>query len=135
MELNYTEIAARAVAYAKQKNIILDYSEQSIEKVEEILGSYHDNLDSYDGEDGADILWNIAVHFGIYLGETLLRTHLEEKGFAWYLKEGTPALKKDNNEIYPISKAHKRILNGPEDDVRSFCKIAVMIADGTFSTS
>ncbi len=41
---------------------------------------------------------------------------------------------RDNNEIYPISKTHKRILNGPEDDVRSFCEIAVMIADGTFST-
>ncbi|MDE7417844.1 MAG: hypothetical protein K2N44_16335 [Lachnospiraceae bacterium] len=135
MELNYKEIAERAVAYAKQNNIILDYTEQSIEKVEEILGIYHENVENYDGEDGADTLWNIAVHFGIYLGETLLRIHLEEKGFTWYIKEGTPALKKDNNEIYPISKAHKRILNGPEDDVRSFCKIAIMIADGSFPTN
>lgn len=134
MEINYKEIAERAVTYAKQNNIILDYTEQSIEKVEEILGVYHDKLDSYDGEDGAEALWNVAVHFGIYLGETLLRMHLEEKGFAWCLREGTPALKKENNEIYPISKAHKRILNGPEDDVRSFCKIALMIADGAFPT-
>lgn len=114
MELNYQEIAERAVAYAKQNNIILDYTEQSIEKVEELLGSYHENLDNYNGEDGASTLWNIAVHFGIYLGETLLRIHLAEKGFAWYINEGMPALKK------------------PEDDVRSFCNIAIMIADGAF---
>lgn len=132
MELNYQEIAERAVAYANQNNIILDYTEQSIEKVEELLGNYHENLDNYNGEDGASTLWNIAVHFGIYLGETLLRIHLAEKGFAWYINEGMPALKKDHNEIYPISKAHKRILNGPEDDVRSFCNIAIMIADGAF---
>lgn len=135
MEINYREIAGQAVAYAKQYNIILDYTEQSIGKVDEILGVYHENLDRYDGEDGAETLWNIAVHFGIYLGETLLRTHLEEKGFAWCLKEGMPALKKENNEMYPISKAHKRILNGPEDDVRSFCKIAIMMADGTLTAN
>ncbi|MDE6619566.1 MAG: hypothetical protein K2K74_03570 [Lachnospiraceae bacterium] len=135
MELNYQEIAERAVAYAKQNDIILDYTEQSIEKVEEILAAYHENLDSYDGDDGASTLWNIAVHFGIYLGETLLRIHLGEKGFAWDINEGTPALKKENNEIYPVSKAHKRILNGPEDDVRSFCKVAIMIADGAFPSN
>ena len=66
MELNYEEIAERAVAYAKQNNIILDYTEQSIEKEEEILGIYHENQEDYDGEDGANALWNIAVHFGIY---------------------------------------------------------------------
>lgn len=134
MELNYTEIADRAVSYAKNSNIILDYSEKSIEEVDAILGCYHERLSEYDGEDGANTLWNIAVHFGIYLGETMLRLQLKEKGFAWYIDNGMPILKKDENEISPVTKAHKRILNGPEDSVKSFCDVAFSIANGEFPT-
>lgn len=133
MELNYTEIADRAVSYAKNSNIILDYSEKSIEEVDAILGCYYERLSEYDGEDGANTLWNIAVHFGIYLGETMLRLQLKEKGFDWYIDNGMPILKKDENEISPVTKAHKRILNGPEDSVKSFCDVAFSIANGEFS--
>lgn len=134
MELNYEEIAECAVAYAQKSNIELDYSRESIEAVDMILGQYYEHLAEYDGETGADALWNIAVHFGIYLGETMLRLHLQEKGYTWYLKDGLPVLKNDINEMSPISKTHKRILNGPEDSVRSFCDVAFMIADGKFPT-
>lgn len=132
MELNYGEIADRAVAAAKDSNIVLDFSEESIEEVDAILGAYHEQLSAYEGEKGANTLWNIAVHFGIYLGETMLRLQLKEKGFAWYIDDGIPILKKDANEISPVTKAHKRILNGPEDNVKSFCDVAFMIADGKF---
>ena len=54
MDINYREIAERAVAYAAQSKIQLDYSSEGFKK----------------GEDGAKTLWNIAVHFGIYLRET-----------------------------------------------------------------
>lgn len=64
----------------------------------------------------------------------MLRLHLQEKGYTWYLKDGLPVLKNDINEMSPISKTHKRILNGPEDSVRSFCDVAFMIADGKFPT-
>ncbi len=135
MDINYEEIADRASAHAKKNGIELDYSEKSIEEVETILGEYYDHLSEYDGEEGADTLWNVAVHYGIYLGETLLRLQLREKGFEWYIDEEMPVLKGEGNtQMSPITKAHKRILYGPDDDVKSFCDVAFAIADGKFPT-
>lgn len=133
MDINYKEIADRAVEYAKKSNIELDFSEKSIEKVDAILGCYYEHLAEYDGKEGRDTLWNIAVHFGIYLGETMLRLRLKAKGYEWYIDEGMPVLRTEKNyQISPITKAHKRILNGPEDNVKSFCDVAFLIADGKF---
>ena len=82
MDINYHEIAERAASHALKSNITLDYSEKSIAEVESILGTYYDHLAEYDGKEGADTLWNVAVHYGIYLGETMLRLGMKEKGFA-----------------------------------------------------
>ena len=135
MNINYQEIAERAVAYAAQSDIQLDFSAESFKRVDDILGSYHEHLSEYQGEDGAKTLWNIAVHFGIYLGETLLRLQLESQGYQWCIADGLPILEKDaRNQMSPITKAHKRILNGPEDSVKSFCEVALLIASGKFPT-
>lgn len=133
MELNYKEIAQKAAADAEKMNLKLDYTMQSIETLDQILDRYHENLAQYPGEEGEEALWNIAVRFGIYLGETLLRSHLAEKGFAWEEGEEIPILKNESSGISPITKVHKRILNGYEDNIKSFSEIAVMIADGRFS--
>ena len=135
MSINYKEIAARAVTYAKKNNITLDFSRASIEQVDFILQCYYEHLAEYDGEEGADTLWNIAVHFGVYLGETLLQNRLRDKGYAWHIEEGLPVLWKDErNTMSPITKAHKRILNGPSDSLESFYDVALSIADGGFPT-
>lgn len=135
MDINYGEIAERAVAYAENSNIVLDYSKESIKEVDSILGQYYEHAAEYDGEEGAKTLWNIAVHFGIYLGETMLRLKLGDMGYGWYEDDGLPVLVNgDNTRISPISKAHKRILNGPEDSVASFCDVAFTIAEGGFPT-
>lgn len=133
MDIDYRGLAERAVAYAAQSNIRLDYSQDSFARVDDILQVYFERLSEYQGEDGAKTLWNIAVHFGIYLGEALLRLSLGEKGYQWQMDDGLPVLLKDaGNQMSPITKAHKRILNGPEDSVKSFCDIALLIADGKF---
>ncbi len=74
MELNYKEIAQQAVSYAEGKNKTLDFSKKSIEEVDAILESYHTHLSEYEGEDGSNTIWNIAVHFGIYLGGDIIAT-------------------------------------------------------------
>lgn len=133
MEMNYDEVAGRAVAYAKKYHIDLDFTEKSIEAVDAILGAYFEHRLEYEGEDGADALWNIAVHFGIYLGETMLKIRLREKGYKWVLDDGLPVLQKDaQNQISPVTKAHKRILYGSEDSVKSFCDVAFAVANGEF---
>lgn len=136
MNLNYKEIAEKAVDYAARREITLDFSRQSIEEVDFILGWYYEHLDEYEGEAGANMLWNLSFHFGIYLGETMLRLELEEKGYEWQIAEGIPVLRKkdSNTEISPVTKAHKRIQNGFDDSVKSFCDVAFLIAGGEFPT-
>lgn len=134
MEIDYREIADKAVAYAAQSKLELDYSEESIARVDALLGAYHQRLSAYEGEDGAQTLWNVAVHFGIYLGETMLRLGLKDAGFVWRVDDGMPVLGKDKNEISPITKAHKRILYGAGDSVKSFCEVAFSVAAGKFPT-
>lgn len=132
MDINYEKIAGKAVEYAKSIDIKLDFSKESINSVEDILSLYNEHLDEYRGEEGADALWNIAVHFGIYIGETMLKLQLKDKGYEWYIDGSLPVLKNGNNVCSPITKAHKRILNGPEDNVKSFCDVAFLMADGKF---
>lgn len=134
--MNYKEIAEKAVEYAGRRDIMLDFSKESIEDVDFILGWYHEHLKEYEGEAGANTLWNLAFHFGIYLGETMLLLQLKEKGYEWHITEGIPVLRKNdsNTEISPVTKAHKRIQNGFDDSVKSFCDVAFLIADGQFPT-
>lgn len=135
MDINYREMAERAAAYAKKSNIDLDFSKSSLEKVDEILFSYHEHLNEYEGEEGEDTLWNIAVHFGIYVGETMLNVQLKDQGYQWCISDGIPIIKNESNvEMSPVTKAHKMILNGPEDSVKSFCNVAFSIANGDFPT-
>lgn len=135
MDINYKEIAAYAVAFAKKNQINLDFSEESIEKVDSILDYYYQNLDKFDSTQEEDTLWNIAVHFGIYLGETMLNLQLRNQGFEWIVSEEIPILRNEKKfEISPVTKAHKRILYGPDDSIKSFCSVVFSIADGDFPT-
>lgn len=125
-------IAEDAVRYAMQSGIVLDYTRESAKSVDTFLGVYHDSLDKYDGDDGAKTLWNVAVLFGAYIGEMLLRAGLAEKGFVWVEDDGTPILSIPGNQtaVSPISKAHKRILNGAEDSMKSFVDVVFSVVDG-----
>ena len=135
MDINYKEIAENAVAYAAQSNIELDFSKESFEKVDDLLQSYYEHLSEYQDEEGAKILWNTAVLFGIYVGEALLRLQLSAQGYQWIIDDRMPILQKDaGNQISPITKAHKRILYGPEDSIKSFCDVAFLVANGEFPT-
>lgn len=125
-------IAEDAVRYAMQNGIALDYTRESVQNVDTFLGNFHDSLDEYESDEGANILWNIAVLFGTYIGEMLLHSGLSEKGFAWVEDDGLPILQSPDTQIAvsPITKAHKRILNGAEDSVKSFVDVVFSAANG-----
>lgn len=131
MAIDYEQLAERAVSYGKQVGVSLDYTLDSLPYADMILDVYHKKLKQYDSNEGKETLWNIAVHFGIYLGETMLRVQLREQGFGWYLDEGMPVLQNcENIQLSPVTKAHKRILYGAGDSIVSFCKVALEIANG-----
>lgn len=126
------EIAESAVQYARERGAVLDYTKESLQTVDCFLGDCHDGSDRYDDEEGAKLLWNAAVLFGTYIGETLLRQGLAEKGFVWVEDDGLPVLNIPGGQttVSPISKAHKRIQNGEEDSITSFADVVFSIADG-----
>ncbi len=132
MDINYKQMADRVVAHAKAKNDVdLDFSRESLKKVDDILGYYNEHIEDYSGEEGEEILWNLAVYFGVYIGETLLRLQLKDNGYDWLVVDSLPVLQKDEkNSMSPIAKAHKRILYGAQDSVKSFCDIAFLIGKG-----
>ncbi len=130
MDINYTEIAEKAAESANHAGIALDFTKGTIKNVDVILEDYNRRLSEYKTKEGKDTLWNIAVYYGIYTGETLLRCGLREKGYDWKIDNELPVLANGNNMCSPITKAHKMILNGAEDSVSSFFDVALFIADG-----
>ncbi len=135
MDINYAEIAEKAAQSANRAGIALDFTKATMKNVDVILEDYNERLSEYETEDGKDTLWNIAVYYGIYTGETLLRCGLREKGYDWRVDDGLPVLAGGNNMLSPITKAHKMILNGCEDSVSSFFDVALYIAEGKLDTS
>ncbi|MDE7251537.1 MAG: hypothetical protein K2O32_01135 [Acetatifactor sp.] len=129
------DTAEHAVHFAAQSGIMLDYTRESAGRVDILLESYHNHLDEYDGDEGAQTLWNAAVLYGIYIGEVMLCSGLAERGFVWVKDDDLPILAildPDNHmEVSPITKAHKRILNGAEDGIESFVDVVFsVVADG-----
>jgi len=81
------EYAEGAVAYAKRAHgLVLDFSEQSVEEIDRILGSLTssgllvpDTMSAQDQEE----LWTYCKMLGGYVGEVIIRN----LGGAWELKE------------------------------------------------
>ncbi len=123
-----------AVQYAAQKGVTLDYTRESAKSVDELLEALHDSLDQFSDEQGKKALWNAAVMFGTYIGKMMLGAGLAEKGFTWVWDEGLPILRLSEGkmEISPITKAHKRILNGGEDSLKSFVDVAFSVIEREF---
>lgn len=119
--------------------MVLDFSEESVSLVDKILDIYHERYLNPEKDEGMikKHINSYAYIFGIYVGEVLLRNHA--KDYAWHDDEqvGIVLAKNEKNQINPIAKAYKQIMNGKEggDDIQSFYHIAVMIAKGQFPTS
>ena len=117
--------SATAIDYAKEFNKKLDYSPKSIEDLEEILDFYSKDIPVSKPTDNQ--IWSMSIIFGSYLGETLLKNGLLEKGYSW-IKDGSSTIPlligKDGWHSTPIDKVYKRLVNGNEDDVVSFYKAA-----------
>ena len=98
-------MAEDAVLFAMQSGIVLDYTKESAKNVDTLLGAHHDNLDKYDSDEGAKI---------------------------WVEDDGLPILSIPGTQTSasPITKAHKRILNGEEDSIKSFVDVVFSIVNG-----
>lgn len=115
-----------AIKYGSEFNKTLDYTNQSIIDLEEILDHYSKDISI--SKPTTNQVWSLATIFGFYLGETLLKNGFSEKGFIWGKEPSSnvPLLIKDNGAyLTPIDKVYKRLINGSVDNVSSFYKAAI----------
>lgn len=115
----------------------LDYTPASIPAVSRILDEYHRRY--LHPEEDQGLIHNkvnaFASIFGVYVGETLLRTH-PNSGYGWAEKEsfGLVVAKGEGYHIDAIAKAAKQIVNGREngDEIGSFFAVAEDLMEGRF---
>jgi len=111
-------IAKQTAKRAKNEfDIKFDFSRESVDRVEEILGKIHDTHLEIPLSD--DEISRLALRWGAYIGEVM--KHVRQGKWQRDSKlagPGTmPVVFGPGNEAFPRSWAFKRIADGPEDNV------------------
>lgn len=118
-------MAEGAVGEAKQQNVSLDYSADSVQHIEAILAKFHERYRS--GEMAHADVNRQAMRYGSYVGEVIRRM----KGGIWardHEQAGphTYPLSYGEHQSFPIMWCGKRMVNGPEDNVWHKFQIIVL---------
>ena len=118
---------------AEGHDMVLDFSDESIQGVSELLDFYHESY----LEAGENIIKEqpdtFAHIWGVYVGEILRRNY--GPSWAWEKAEyGLVLAKNEKNMINPVGKAHKHIVNGKEDgdDIGGFFSVAILFLQDKF---
>jgi hypothetical protein len=120
---NALEAAAEAVEFVRTKaHLELDYSPRSLENLDDVLEDIHKS-----GQKSHEMGGGVTC-FGCYLGEVLIR----DLGGQWrgreeagYRETAFPIVLAFSNgmALNPLGKVCKRIDNGAEDSLTSFCRM------------
>jgi hypothetical protein len=108
------KMADGAATLVAKVGVALDYTEDSIDRLEQYLAELHDFLRTSESTWTEKQTWSAAMTFGAYVGEVLRRAC----GGEW--QAGTidnPKLVIGLVEIAPPAKVWKRLKNGVEDHV------------------
>ena len=124
-------VCADAREIAADFSYPLNGTESDLLNLDVILSRLH--VDYENGNMEEPKLTNAAIIFGVYLGQLLLDLYMAKAGYSWDVSSGKPIVQlNENNSINPVNKVRKHIMNGEKDDILPFCKVAKMIAEGTF---
>lgn len=128
----YAPFYAQAAAEtAKESGIDLDYSPESLEKVDKII----EMLRASSGGFSPDVISSFVLGLGCYIGQVLV---MHAAGM-WKKSNETPLgealagwpivieLAGDNGVCNPIEKAFKRLINGAEDSVVPFGMFFILL--------
>jgi len=112
------DFAEQAVRLGREFKVDLDYSENSLQEVEHLLGRLHDDMSKSD----ANKIEEMAKIWGGYLGEVVRRRF----GGEWSV-EKYPAgdflivsLNVNGARLFPSMKVHKRLTEGSNENIWSF---------------
>lgn len=114
--------AAQAVTAAREFGADLDYSENSLREVEDILARMEQRAA---GSAGKEELDETCKMWGSYLGE-VVRRHF---GGAWSIETypgkqfATLTLSVGGSKLFPSMKVHRRLTHGESDSIWTFYKM------------
>src|SRR5260370_42396304 len=123
-EADVVTAAQQAIDFALQHfQLTLDYSDKSIQDVENVLARFHDDLPKglfqkiFRSRPSPERISPAVIEFGSYLGETLRR---RPSGSRWEKDNSSGrsvlCLTDGERKIWPHAKVHKRIVNDPEEN-------------------
>lgn len=118
--------ATDAVAAAGRRGVVLDYTEESLKGVDQLLGreSFIGKTPrSPESDDDEKLLWSCAQMFGGYVGEVVLRT-MGGKWIADPTSDGgvRPAVFVDGTRGFPVGKVWKRLTESEFDTLNGYCR-------------
>jgi len=111
--MNFKVMAKNAIEYAKCDGIVLDWTRESVLRVEQILIRYRTE---YSGQ--KDAKWKLSsfsADYAVYVGELMLKEGLKKRGFMWVTFNGIknlPVLKNGDEEIPLWTAARKIVFEG-----------------------
>ncbi len=121
------------IKFALQFGKNFSYRSGDIDDMEEILEILYNDYRSKKLTDEA--VERISLSLGIYLGQVMLDNELSKCGYSWNTDGNEPCLvKNDADQMYPVTKVWKRIINGNGDNVKSFYDVGIAIGQGRFHT-
>lgn len=109
--------AQSGVDFAQNCGVTLDYSESSIEKVEDIVGGLHNSM-ARDCPPAKEVE-RMCMMMGAYIGEVIKRRWGGQWGWESKLHPGQKLLTftASGIEMWPQAKVHQRLTEGPEDNL------------------
>jgi hypothetical protein len=94
----------------------LDWTDASIESVERMLKTLHEQMASAKPDDKT--IWTFAKAFGSYIGEVYRKRYGGEWGVVELGSDTFPGMKAAKGvEFWPWGKVYQRLVKGPENNV------------------
>jgi hypothetical protein len=116
------KMADGAVIFVAKVGVVLDYTADSIDRLEQYLSELHDFLRTPESTWTEAQKWSAALTFGAYVGEVLRRGY----GGEWQAGTlGSPKLVIGAVEIRPAEKVMKRLKNGVEDHIGLYYRMVL----------
>jgi hypothetical protein len=117
--------AQDAVESGKKFNKQLDFSERSIQQVEDICSQLYNDIPKgflnkmFKRSPSEDELIRMSNMFGGYIGQVLINN----LGGSWAAENNTIILKIGELKMFPTIKVYKRLKNGPEDNIYHYYQL------------
>lgn len=116
-----------AVDYAKQFNKTLDFSETSIQSLEDVCTLLYNEIPRgffakiFNKSPSEEAIIQMSKMLGAYIGEVMIKHYGGNWTIENFMNQGnTLVVNLEELKTFPVAKVYKRLKNGPEDNVHYY---------------